>query len=68
MIEAEEAKEEEKKTPGGASRSFYLLSLEGEVLRRLENAEVGPTEEKKETSWGCLIRMALMLRPELRRG
>ena len=41
--------------PGDPPRSLQILSSGGEVLRRLEEAEVGSTKEGQETSRGCLI-------------
>ena len=41
--------------PGDPPRSLQLLSSGGEILRRLEEAEVGPAEEGQQTSRGCLI-------------
>ena len=41
--------------PGDSPRSLQLLSSGGEVLRSLEVAEVGPTDERQQTSRGCLI-------------
>ena len=41
--------------PGDPPRSLQLLSSVGEVLRRLEGAEVGPAEEGQQTSRGRII-------------
>ena len=41
--------------PGNPPRSLQLLSPGGKVLRRLEEAEVGPAEEGQDTSRGCLV-------------
>ena len=41
--------------PGDPPGSLQLLSSVGEVLRRLEKAEVGPAKERQQTSSRCLI-------------
>ena len=41
--------------PGDPPKSFQLLSSKGEILRRLEKAEVDAAEESKQTSGGCYI-------------
>ena len=51
---------EELKTAGGRLKANTApgidgLSFGGEILRRLEEAEVGPAEEGQQTSKGCLI-------------
>ena len=45
----------DRSIPGDLPGSLQLLCSGGEVLRRLEEAEVGPAEEGQQTSRGCLI-------------
>ena len=44
-----------KKGKGSSSPTYAAAYSGGEVLRRLEEAEVGPAEEGQQASRGCLI-------------